>query len=60
MESEDEVLPILEYKDEILKSIQEHQVVIISGETGCGKSTQIPKMLYESGFIFEFLLIVVF
>ena len=50
-EEEDEVLPIIEYEEEILKNIHEHQVVIITGETGSGKSTQIPQMLYKNGYI---------
>jgi ATP-dependent helicase HrpA len=37
-------LPISARSREIIKAIQDHPVVIISGETGCGKSTQIPKM----------------
>lgn len=46
---EDEVLPIVEYEEEILKNIRENQVVIITGETGSGKSTQIPQMLFKNG-----------
>ncbi len=42
-------LPITEKSKEIIQAIQDHQVVIISGETGCGKSTQIPKMCLEAG-----------
>lgn len=37
-------LPIAGRSKDIIKAIQENQVVILSGETGCGKSTQIPKM----------------
>jgi ATP-dependent helicase HrpA len=37
-------LPISARSREIINAIQDHPVVIISGETGCGKSTQIPKM----------------
>lgn len=47
---EDEVLPIVEYEEEILKNIRENQVVIITGETGSGKSTQIPQMLFKHGY----------
>ncbi|RPI77401.1 MAG: ATP-dependent RNA helicase HrpA, partial [Desulfobacteraceae bacterium] len=39
-----EQLPITAKQSEIIQAIRENQVVIISGETGCGKSTQIPKM----------------
>lgn len=38
-------LPILEYKDEIMSTIGNHLVTIIHGETGCGKSTQVPQYL---------------
>jgi ATP-dependent helicase HrpA len=41
-------LPITARKDEIVQAIRRHPVVIISGETGCGKSTQIPKMCIEA------------
>jgi ATP-dependent helicase HrpA len=44
-----ETLPIFSKKDEIVNAIQQHQVVIVSGETGCGKSTQLPKMCLEAG-----------
>jgi ATP-dependent helicase HrpA len=42
-------LPITPRRQEIVQAIQRHPVVIISGETGCGKSTQIPKMCLEAG-----------
>ncbi|KAG9510394.1 putative ATP-dependent RNA helicase DHX35, partial [Fragariocoptes setiger] len=38
-------LPIFEHKDHILYLLENHQVLIIKGETGCGKSTQIPQYL---------------
>lgn len=34
---EEEELPIMEYREEILKEIRNNRVVIITGETGCGK-----------------------
>ncbi|MFA4916843.1 MAG: ATP-dependent RNA helicase HrpA [Syntrophales bacterium] len=43
------VLPITGKRNEIVQAIQENQVVIISGDTGSGKSTQIPKMCLEAG-----------
>lgn len=43
-----EILPITSHKDEIVKAIEENQVVIVVGETGSGKSTQIPKMIMEA------------
>ena len=42
-------LPILERKDAIVEAIRRHQVVVITGETGSGKTTQIPKMCIEAG-----------
>jgi ATP-dependent helicase HrpA len=44
-----ENLPITPKAPEIIRALQENQVVIISGETGSGKSTQIPKMCIEAG-----------
>ncbi|MEE1768477.1 ATP-dependent RNA helicase HrpA [Streptomyces sp. JV185] len=44
-----EQLPVSQKKDEILKAIRDHQVVIVAGETGSGKTTQIPKICMELG-----------
>lgn len=43
-------LPILAEEQEIMEKIQENHVVIISGETGSGKTTQVPQFLYEAGY----------
>ena len=43
------VLPVVERKDEIAAAIREHQVVVVCGETGSGKSTQLPKICLELG-----------
>ncbi len=45
-----ESLPVSQRREEIVKAIKENQVVIIAGETGSGKTTQIPKMCLEAGF----------
>ncbi len=45
----DDALPISVWHDEIAATIRDHQVVIIAGETGSGKTTQIPKMCLELG-----------
>jgi ATP-dependent helicase HrpA len=45
----DDALPISARRDEIRKAISEHQVVVICGETGSGKSTQLPKICLEAG-----------
>src|SRR6202453_5052648 len=42
-------LPVSQRKDEILRAIRDHQVVIVAGETGSGKTTQIPKICLELG-----------
>ena len=44
-----EELPVAERRDEIIKTIKENQVTIICGETGSGKTTQLPKMCLEIG-----------
>ncbi|HEU5122812.1 MAG TPA: ATP-dependent RNA helicase HrpA [Verrucomicrobiae bacterium] len=46
-------LPITARKDEIVSAIRNHQVVVIAGETGSGKTTQIPKMCLEAGLGIE-------
>ncbi|MEM5787588.1 MAG: ATP-dependent RNA helicase HrpA, partial [Syntrophobacteraceae bacterium] len=42
-------LPITEWRDRLIAAIREHQVIVITGETGSGKSTQIPKFCVEAG-----------
>ncbi|WP_416304892.1 ATP-dependent RNA helicase HrpA [Neptunicella sp. SCSIO 80796] len=42
-------LPVSEHKDELIEAIKQHQVVIIAGETGSGKTTQLPKICLEAG-----------
>nr|WP_177216216.1 ATP-dependent RNA helicase HrpA [Xenorhabdus koppenhoeferi] len=44
-----ENLPVSQKKGDIYKAIRDHQVVIIAGETGSGKTTQIPKICLELG-----------
>ena len=45
----DPALPIMEKKDEIIQAISAHPVVIVSGETGSGKTTQLPKFCLDAG-----------
>ena len=42
-------LPVSELRTEIAKTISEHQVVVVAGETGSGKTTQLPKICLELG-----------
>ncbi|MDX2967776.1 ATP-dependent RNA helicase HrpA [Kribbella solani] len=44
-----EELPVSRLKDEIATAIRDHQVVVVAGETGSGKTTQIPKICLELG-----------
>ncbi|KAK8944099.1 putative pre-mRNA-splicing factor ATP-dependent RNA helicase [Platanthera zijinensis] len=43
-------LPIFPYREELLQAINDHQILVIVGETGSGKTTQIPQYLHEAGF----------
>ena len=42
-------LPILDKRNEIVSAVRRHPVVVVTGETGSGKTTQIPKMCLEAG-----------
>ncbi|XP_020972317.1 DExH-box ATP-dependent RNA helicase DExH1 isoform X3 [Arachis ipaensis] len=42
-----ERLPAFKMKSEFLKAVQENQVLVVSGETGCGKTTQLPQFILE-------------
>lgn len=43
-------LPMYQFRDEIIQAVHDHQVLIIVGETGSGKTTQLPQYLHEAGF----------
>lgn len=43
-------LPVFKYKERFLELVSQNQVVIVVGETGSGKTTQLPQYLYESGY----------
>ena len=47
--SYDENLPVCQKRDELKAAIEAHQVVIVCGETGSGKTTQLPKICLELG-----------
>ena len=43
-------LPITERVDDIARALRDHQVVVVAGETGSGKTTQLPKVCLQAGF----------
>ncbi len=45
----DDALPIAAKRDEIKAALEKHQVLVIAGETGSGKTTQLPKICLELG-----------
>ena len=42
-------LPVVQAKDEIAEAIRQHQIIVLCGETGSGKTTQLPKLCLELG-----------
>ena len=42
-------LPVSQRRDDIAAAIRDHQVVVVAGETGSGKTTQLPKICLELG-----------
>ena len=43
-------LPVYAYREEFLEAVQDNQVLIVVGETGSGKTTQLPQYLHEVGY----------
>jgi len=46
----DSDLPITAHREEIIELIQQRQTIVVCGETGSGKSTQLPKFLLDAGY----------
>ncbi|MGO2132088.1 MAG: ATP-dependent RNA helicase HrpA [Halomonas sp.] len=44
-----EALPVSQRREDILEALRDHQVVVVAGETGSGKTTQLPKLCLELG-----------
>ena len=43
-------LPILGMEQEVMEAVHDHPIILLCGETGCGKTTQVPQFLYEAGY----------
>lgn len=43
-------LPVFQYRDQLIEAVKKYPVLIVVGETGSGKTTQLPQYLYEAGF----------
>ncbi len=41
-------LPVYPFRDEFIDAVRNHQVLIVEGETGSGKTTQLPQYLHEA------------
>ncbi|XP_053209462.1 probable ATP-dependent RNA helicase DHX34 isoform X2 [Panonychus citri] len=50
LQQDKENLPIFQYKQNILDTLKTHSVILVAGDTGCGKSTQVPQYLLEAGY----------
>ena len=50
LQEERKKLPIYSFRDEFIQAVHDHQVLVIVGETGSGKTTQIPQYLHEAGY----------
>lgn len=50
LQADRKTLPVYPYREKLLEAVNEHQVLVIVGETGSGKTTQIPQYLHEAGY----------
>lgn len=50
IEASRKTLPVYTMRDDLLQAIEEHQVLVVVGETGSGKTTQLPQFLVDAGY----------
>ncbi|KAK7883197.1 hypothetical protein WMY93_029371 [Mugilogobius chulae] len=48
--SDSEPLPIYHHKSKLVRAVKDSTFLVVTGETGCGKTTQLPQYLHEAGF----------
>jgi len=53
IQSQRERLPIFKHRERLLYCVENYGVIIVVGQTGCGKTTQLPQYLYEAGWAVE-------
>ncbi|XP_023346094.1 probable ATP-dependent RNA helicase DHX35 [Eurytemora carolleeae] len=50
LDAQRQKLPVYKTKHSLFYLLEKHQVVVVVGETGCGKSTQLPQYILEAGY----------
>lgn len=45
-----QLLPVFQYREDLLRAVKDNQILIVVGETGSGKTTQLPQYLVEEGY----------
>lgn len=48
-DAESKYLPIYQYRHKLIEAVKENQFLVVTGETGSGKTTQLPQYLYQAG-----------
>jgi len=56
MKEQRETLPVYKFRNQLLKAVSEHQILIVVGDTGSGKTTQMTQYLAEAGFANELMI----
>ena len=52
IEEDFDILPVVSYRDELINAIKRNRIIICIGETGSGKTTQIPQFCLDFGKLF--------